>query len=144
MMGKTLQKSLKPLTAELSFWMQKLEGLAGLQGSLKVFVTYLFLKKPLDTENRVFVSGDPDSCQPQVFGLLPLSAASLLICSRYSAHYLKPLFAFKMRKKASPTLLFCTTNWLTLDVTASLIFCRYNDYIFPANTLNINWTPATS
>lgn len=61
--------------------MQVLEGPAGLQGSLNVwvFVARSILKKKFGTENHAFVARDPDSFQPQVFGLLPLSAASFLI-----------------------------------------------------------------
>lgn len=86
--GKSFAESLKAWTADSSFWTQVLEGPAGLQGFLKVwvFVTRSFLKKPLDIENHAFVARDPDSCQPQVFGLLPLSAASFLICKTLNLH----------------------------------------------------------
>lgn len=78
--GEFLQKAWKLRLQVWGFWMQVLEGPAGLQGPLKVWVfARSFLKKKLDTENRAFVAREPDSCQPQVFGLLPPSAALFLI-----------------------------------------------------------------
>lgn len=51
----------------------------GVSESLGLCPSLVSEEKKLDTENRAFVARDPDSCQPQVFGLLPLSAASFLI-----------------------------------------------------------------